>query len=189
MTVDERNEAIASFIDATREIVEAGRIMGSTLAAIRSELAASDGQKAREEIAALHVESARYAARAKRAEDQLVVARTRIAALEARIQSLNVSPDVSSIKSNIALDLPPEPRLEDYLDRPWSETLDVSTRLRRMLVRLDRSTLRDVLEWSEVDFFKQRGFGRTMLSELKEALASVGARLARGSYSSPEARS
>lgn len=122
MTVEQRDEAIASFIDATREIVEAGRIMGSTLAAIRAELAATDGQKAREEIAALHVESARYAVRAKKAEDELVMARTRIKALEARIRGLTVSRDVSSVGSETALGLPPEPHLEDRLDRPWSET-------------------------------------------------------------------
>lgn len=108
MTIDQRDEAIASFIDATREIVEAGRVMESTLTAIRRELAASDGQKAREEIAALHVESARYAVRAKKAEDELVLARTRIKNLEARIRELTVSRDVSSISSETALGLPPE---------------------------------------------------------------------------------
>lgn len=184
MTPWQQKQTIASFLAATREIAGSAAVMESTLSAIKRALDEEAHRKPEPGLAELHVESARFAARAFVAErdaarlrELLRDARATIASREHQIRELVGLSAPKPEALDPAVELFAEPRAEDYLDRPFSETLDVSKRLRGLLDRLGRSTLRDVLSWTEADFLKHHGFGRLALDELHAAVASVGATL------------
>lgn len=84
-----RRQTIDAFLAASREIQGAAAYMTSTLSAMRRDL---EGEpltvEASEEIARLHVESATFAARAKKAEDEAARLRATLELRDARIREL-----------------------------------------------------------------------------------------------------
>ncbi len=96
--------------------------------------------------------------------------------LAAPIEVNTAQDTTSTFKTAIA----PLVALDDVLDRPWIEVLDISVRVASGLYKLKTTTVREVVALSEMQLLAVPNFGRKSLKDLRGAIESALGRQAAG---------